>query len=391
MPNVHDVTPSSTANESMSISAGTFIKELEDIEADDALHDFGGAHGSKGHDFATFWLIFRLIDLERAKRPDYLFVCEYLQDVAEFDSAHQPAKLRLYQLKKKEDGYWNVNALTGQTGKAKSPKTDRPVWKLLGHVRTVKGTLATGAFVTNAKFDVPLASGHRSVNETRIGLHQLDAAHTAALSQAVAKSAGVKPSDVDLSLVELHSEPIAINDLQRHINGVMLEFLNEIAPDHAGQATSLVDTLYVRIKARSRRTEKCATWDELVERRGFGRSAFQAAVEGLRATPDKVSIRLSLFNTLSAGWRHVRRVQVEAALTRCAREKVMFGESSRWHIKDALRAVLAASDTEKWTDEACFEAACNHIVAIRPELSPDEISALAIYEMTEWALSQIPA
>ena len=61
------------------------LQEFEVIEADDALHDFGGGHGSKGHDFAAFWVIQRVTELEQAKLPDYLFVCEYLQDVAEFD------------------------------------------------------------------------------------------------------------------------------------------------------------------------------------------------------------------------------------------------------------------------------------------------------------------
>src|SRR5438552_961834 len=50
--------------------ASTALQEFEVIEADDALHDFGGAHGSKGHDFASFWVIQRLTELEPTKPDD---------------------------------------------------------------------------------------------------------------------------------------------------------------------------------------------------------------------------------------------------------------------------------------------------------------------------------
>lgn len=259
----------------MSGSAPCALREFEVIEANDALHDFGGAHGNKGHDFASFWVILRLTELEAQNPLDYVFVCEYMQDVAEFDSSTQPTSVKLYQLKKKEDGYWSASTLTGQTGKSKEPKGEKPVWKLLNHVRTIKAAKASGAFVSNGKFEVPLASGESSVNDTRIGLHQLDAAHTAGLRAAISKAEGIKPEDVDLSAVELLSGGFAINDLQRHANGVMIDFLTKASPEHVGQAASLVETLYVRIRARARRTEKCASWGELLEKRGFTRAGFQ--------------------------------------------------------------------------------------------------------------------
>ena len=52
------------------------------------------AMGGKGHDFASFWVIQRVTELEQAKPTDYLFVCEYMQDVAEFDSSTAPTRVR---------------------------------------------------------------------------------------------------------------------------------------------------------------------------------------------------------------------------------------------------------------------------------------------------------
>ena len=125
--------------------ASNALQEFEVIEGDDALHDFGGPHGGKGNDFPSFWVIQRVTELEQSQQADYLFVCEYMQDVAEFDSSTAPTRVQLYQLKKKEDGYWTSPNLTGQTGKAKKPKADKPIWKLLRHVRTVKNAKATRA------------------------------------------------------------------------------------------------------------------------------------------------------------------------------------------------------------------------------------------------------
>lgn len=372
-------------------NASTTLQEFESIEADDLLHDFGGSHGSKGHDFASFWVIQRLTELEQAKPDDYLFICEYMQDVAEFDSSTAPTRVQLYQLKKKEDGYWTPSMLTGQAGKAKTPKPDKPVWKLLRHVRTVKSATATGSFITNAKFEVSLATGQSSVNDTRISLDKLDALHVMSLKAAIAAAEGVSPDDIDLSAVELRSEALAINDLQRHANGIMLEFLGRVAPEHVCQAASLVDTLYVRLKATARRTEKCAGWSELVSRRGFTRARFQKAVEDLKAIPDRASARTALFDEITRGWRNADRVRVGVALTRCAGEKVLFGESSRWKTKDALRPVFELADKQNWTDLRRFESACTMLVDIAPDLSTHEIRALAIFEMTEWDLSQIPA
>lgn len=372
-------------------SAQSALKEFEVIEADDALHDFGGTHGSKGHDFASFWVIVRLTELETQQQPDYVFVCEYMQDVAEFDSSTQPTHVRLYQLKKKEDGYWSANALTGQTGKSKKPKDDKPVLKLLRHVRSIKTAKASGAFVSNGKFDVSLATGQSSVNDTCIGLHLLDDAHTTALKAALAQAEGIKPEEVDLSAVELRSDPIAVNDLQRHVNGIMLEFLAKASPPHAGQAASLVDTLYVRLKARSRRTEKCASWDELLEKRGFARGAFTDAISSLSHLPDKEQARRALLALLGKDWRNAMRVKVEAALTQCAVEKVLNGGSGRWRADGELKSLFEDADAKELPDLDRFEAACSILVGIKPELLPHEIKALAIYEMTEWDLSQTHA
>jgi hypothetical protein len=375
----------------MASATSTQVAEIEQFEADDALHDFAGPHSGKGSDFASYWVILRVVELETAKQTDYLFVCEYMQDVAEFDSAHVPARLKLYQLKKKEGGYWSSSELTGQTGKSKVPKADKPVMKLIGHVRSFKSVQASGAFVSNSKFNVSLASGQSSVNEETIGLHLLDSSHSQGLKNAVAAAQGVKPADVDLQVLELRYTNLALDDLHRHMSGVMLEHINEVAPEHANQASSLVDTLFSRIRARARRTEKCASWPDLVTKRGFGRDSFAQAVASLKAIPDAAGRRQKLLQKLSEkfDWSFHQQTQVEISLTTCAREKVLVGEACRWSLdKAALSAVCKAAVERGEPDQKTFEAVCAQLAGELPELQAPEIKALAIYEMTEWTLSQ---
>lgn len=375
----------------MESTTSSQVAEIENFEADDALHDFAGPHSAKGTDFASFWIILRVVELERAKQSDYLFVCEYMQDVAEFDSSHVPAKLKLYQLKKKEGGYWTASDLTGQTRKNKTPKADRPIMKLMDHVLSFQSVQATGAFVSNSKFDVSLATGQSSVNDESIGLHLLDSAHSQGLKDAIAARRAIKPADVDLKVLELRYTNLALDDLQRHMSGVMLEYITEIAPEHANQASSLVDTLFSIIRARARRTEKSASWADLVAKRGFGRDSFGQAVASLKAIPDAAGRRQKLLDKLSQkyDWSTYQQTRVEIALTKCAREKVLVGEACRWTLdKPALASVCKAAVEQGLSDQQTFEAVCARLADELPELQPPEIKALAIYEMTEWTLSQ---
>jgi hypothetical protein len=365
------------------------IQEIESVEANDALHDFGGPHSGKGSDFAQYWLIGRIIELERTSEPDYLFVCEYVQDVAEFDSSSEPTSIRLYQLKKKEGAYWKVHELTGQTQKRAAPIPDKPVIKLLRHVRKFTTLKSTGAFISNGKFDVVLASGQSSINDPVVGLHLLDAVHADAIRAAIAAEEGIPLASVNLDVIELQNTSLAIDDLDRHTYGVMLDFLSARAPEHAAQAQSFVDALFSRIRARARRTGKSTDWVDLVERRGFGRQNFKDAVESLEALPDKVAFRLRLYEKLSKDWSVHRAARVLAALTRCAREKVLVGVGNRWAPNpEELSERLATAVALDQPDQMCFDGLCDYLAAVLPALGSDEISALAIYEMTEWASNQ---
>lgn len=373
-------------------SPAHLLDEAIALEGDDTLHEFGGSHGNKGNDFAIYWSITRLVELEQEGAQDYLLLGEYLQDVAEFDSPKNPTKASLYQLKKKEPGSWDPLTLTGQTKRSKAPNDQKPIPKLIRHVRSFKSTPVQGAFVSNAPFDVPLATGQSSSNETRIGLHLLDDEHTAGLKKAIAVKEGILENDVDLSRVELRCVPLAINDLQNHTNGIVLAWLEKMLPDQAGLASSVVDSLFSRLKRTARRTNKCADWSMLVAERGFARSDFVDAIEKVKHTPDKVLLRNRLLEKIAqqCDWSHLLYTKVVVSLTDYARCKVIAGSASRWDVDTAAVAKICNELNKKAApDREVFEKVAQLLQAHMPDLSPHETYALSLYEVVEWNLSQI--
>lgn len=362
----------------------TTVSEIEHIENNDALHDFGAVQASRGSDFHHFWIISRLIELEEQKAADYVLLCEYVEDLAELDSSETPTSIRLYQLKKKESGNWQAHNLTGQTLRNKTPKLGSPILKLFKNVRSFKQLKASGVFMTNGSFQVSLNNGGSSLHVPKIGMHDLDPSYAGALKSLIAAAERVDEDQVDLSAVELHRTTLAIGDIENHVKGLMLDHLSRAAPDHAAQATSLVESLYVRIKRMARRTEKSPDWHDLVDKRGFRRAAYVDAVQSLQALPDKVAIRQGTYERLSAHWLYGERAWVLGALNQCARDKVVAGTGNRW-VNDA--AGVAAICSQASSEGECFEQLCIHLAGLAPALSSHEIKALAIYEMTEWTLN----
>ena len=360
------------------------IAEIEGIEVDDVHHDFGGPENNQGSDFAHFWLIVRLLDVETTGVQDYMFVCEYVQDVAEFDSSNAPTSVVLYQLKKKAGGYWGTAELTGQTQKSKVPKSTKPLVKLYKSVQAFKELQARGAFVSNARYSVPLRTKLLSTKAEQISLTELDDIHCDALRVALGGLAGIEPEAVDLDLLEMRSVPLSIDDLHRHTTGIMFSYLQQKVADHANQASSLVDTIYLKLRGAARKTNVSKTWAELVERRGFGKMAFKSAVQALKAIPDAHQEHLRLLDKLAKDWSTPKTIKVRIALASLYKDKVLLGDGNPWHIDVApIKAICLAAMEQEQDDAVCFSAVVNELQSQLPALAVVDISALAIYEMIE--------
>ena len=364
----------------------TAIIELCEVEADDDLHEFGGGHGNKGNDFARFWLINEMFALTEAGETDFLFILEYVQDVARLDKPQSPATITLYQLKKREGSVWDLNSLAGLTAKGKQVKADSPLAKLLKSVLGFKTLAADAEFVSNTRFRVELAAGGTALSMDYVALSELTPERQAHLRDSTAARHGVATGDIPLQRIGLRYAPIEVNDMRVHVIGAAHGMLKKLSAAHAAQADSFVDALFAKLATASRNTSKCKSWDELVSKRGYSKAQFGDALAELQLLPDQQKLREDLVMELSLAlsWPTRARMRIEVALTELARLKLSGGHVALSEVDwPALKAISDTSESQSWSTVREFEAIEASLQDFLPGESVPRIRALAIYAMVQ--------
>lgn len=368
------------------MSGSAAIAELCQVEGDDDLHEFGGGHGNKGNDFARFWLINELLALTEVGANDYLFILEYVQDVARIDDPLAPAEITLYQLKKKEGSVWDLNSLAGLTEKGKQVKATSPLAKMLKSMLGFKTLSASAEFVSNARFNVKLAAGGTALQMDYVSLAELTADRQSHLRDSTAAAHSVPASAVPIQKLGLRYAPIEVNDMRVHVIGVAHGVLKKLSIAHAAQADAFVDALFAKLATASRNTSKCKTWEELVNKRGYSKKQFNDALATLQLLPDQQLRREALLKELAHAlqWHTRDHMRIEVALTELARLKVTGGELSIAEVDwPALRALSATAEAQSWTTIQEFEAVESCLRGFLPDESAARIRALAIYGIVE--------
>ncbi|MEO7953130.1 MAG: DUF4297 domain-containing protein [Polaromonas sp.] len=367
------------------------IVEICQVESNDDLHEFGGGHGNKGNDFARFWLINELLALTENGASDYLFILEYMQDIARIDDPLSPAAITLYQLKKKEGSVWDLNSLAGLTEKGTQVKATSPLAKMLKSVLGFKTLSASAEFVSNTRFNVKLAAGGTALQMDYVSLADLTADRQSHFRDSAAAAHSVPAAAIPLKNIGLRYAPIEVNDMRVHVIGVAHGVLKRMSTAHAAQADSFVDALFAKLAAASRNTSKCQTWNELVSKRGYSKKQFNDALAALQLLPDQQKRREDLLKELAQDlqWHTRDQMRIEVALTELARLKVTGGELSIAEVDwAALRALSATAEAQSWTTVQEFEAVENCLRGFLPYESVARIRALAIYGMVQAWTSQ---
>lgn len=360
------------------------VAELCQVESNDELHEFGGGHGNKGNDFARFWLINELLTLTVAGEKDYLFILEYVQDVARVDVAEEPSSITLYQLKKKEGSVWDLNSLAGLTQKGTQVKSDSPLAKLLKSLLGFKTLSAQAEFISNTRFKIELASGGTALQMDYVPLTDLTENRQTHFRDSVAAAHAILPAKVPLHRIGLRYAPIEVNDMRVHVIGAAHGVLKKLSIAHAAQADSFVDALFAKLATASRNTSKCRTWDELISKRGYSKKQFSEALAALQLLPDQQTSRESLLKEVASAlnWRTRDLMKVEVALTELARLKLT-GEKIPVTDSDwlELKMISNTSETSSWSTAQEFEAYKAVLQMRMPEETSERIHALSIYTM----------
>lgn len=341
--------------------------ELLSVANNPKYSESGGGHGAKGVDFSRIWAVFRMMELEKAKEPDFLLLFESVQDVAELDSVTAPTRVKVYQVKKKDSGTWTWSVLTGtvepkppptpstKTAKAKSAPAKSPkapdftkvpesvLGKLHLSLNAFTALPVEGVFLSNQGCDFPLKAGGSTATTMPCSLADLAADHVQLLTEAFASlSPGGPPPD--LTRVKLQKVAIHPDNLNAPAIEAALDLLNERSPGHAGQAKAFVESLLMKILPLTRRTDACLSFDELVKERGFSRGSFIAALAALETVPDRNALFNDWMNQLQAeGLDFMTITSVRVAATRAQRDRLIGETDVSREIDDFSDAWIAAN------------------------------------------------
>lgn len=349
------------------LSSTNGAAELLSVANNPKYSESGGGHGAKGVDFSRVWAIFRMMELEKSKEPDFLLLFESVQDVAELDSMTAPTRAKVYQVKKKDSGTWTWSVLTGtvepktssvpakKSAKAKaapSKSTKVPDFKkvsdsVLGKLHLSLNAFSAlpveGIFLSNQGCDFPLEAGGSTATTTPCSLADLAVDHVQLLTDAFASlSPGGPPPD--LTRVKLQKVAIHPDNLNAPAIEAALDLLNERSPGHAGQAKAFVESLLMKISPLTRRTDTCLSFDDLVKERGFSRGSFLAALAALETVPDRNALFNDWMSQLQAeGLDFMTISSMRVAATRAQQDRLIGGTDVSREIDDFSDAWIAAN------------------------------------------------
>lgn len=306
----------------------TVWDEILRVANNEDLREVGGAHNQKGVDFQRHWAIMRMFELENEHVSDYLFLFEAIQDIAELDSSSTPQAIRIYQAKKKEGKNWAWKELTNLD----KPKNDlspqqlsnsetlevirkSPIGKLYANVLAFSDLKSEGCFISNAGCDIPLVNGVTAANSVPCSLADLAQPHRDLLANGLKLLHESEQCVPNLGCIRVEKVVLAVDDLRRHLVGIVHEFLRSRYAPHAAQAESLVDALIGKISPLGARTRQCATLEDMRREHGYSRDEFLEALGYLEQIPDeRIIMEQWLLQLLNEGMDFCLQTSVRSAV-----------------------------------------------------------------------------
>ncbi len=376
----------------------SYIEEIFHVANLKDLAESGGGHNQKGVDFQRAWAVARMFELEKSGADDFLFLFESIQDIAEFNSAVSPSIIHIYQVKKKDRGEWAWRELTGllEPGTKKSAAQsvsdikNSMIGKLYSSVLAFKTLQSSGSFISNAGCNLPLQDGTNTATSLPSNLSQFEAKHLDLLTKGLETlhETGTLPSHS--SLIHVEKVPIHPDSPFTHLRGLVVSFLTERSPRHAGQASALVDALLAKIGPLGAKTDTCSTFDELRKERGYSRKEFVSALGLLEQIPDQEAIVDLWLNRLSSegGSNFMEIASIRLAVSKIFRRQLM-GE------EDSLAMALIA-DCDQWLNTnapgsalKCFiDKAKDDLARLHPSIRPAEFIAHLLLRVAKECVDQ---
>jgi hypothetical protein len=284
------------ASPSISVS---YADGWSQVLGDPEIREAGGEHNNEGVDFARYWAISALVNLELTGCEDYALLFEYLQDVAILDSSKSPGNALLYQLKKKERGGWSKTDLckrdvpkTEQSGtqsdgqpkqsrgkKQKKLKASSHLGKLyLCIERLAPYATTTGIFLSNAPMALSLASGGQIPPYSKTRLSHLLQDECIHIETKIGSEIGVSPPLLHRDALFVEQTAIAPAAMRDTVRGIISAYLCKQFPSVPNVSGQLVETLIDAFAKCSGPKPSMWSLSEILTHKGFTRSDFTRIV-----------------------------------------------------------------------------------------------------------------
>lgn len=325
-----------------------------------------------------------MFHLETSGASDFLFLFETVQDIAELNHSTTPTTINIYQVKKQDRGEWKWGRLTNlPTPGAKQKKVDArkfkesPIGKLYASVIAFKDLKSSGTFLSNSGCDLPLEDGGNSATSVTCDLSKLKADHLKLLQSGLANLAIPGLPAPDPALIYVEKTPIHPDAPATHLHGIAVGFLATRSPTHAGQAKSLIDALLAEVGPLGAKTDKCSTFEELREQRGYSKEQFLSALGSLETVPDLATLAGKWIDQLTSEGAidFLQATNIRLKIASIFKRQVLGGVDSR--------SQPLINDCDKWLEtntpgatlSKFFTDAENHLAKLHPLVSKAELTA----------------
>ncbi len=198
----------------------------------------------------------KLLELHE-QGADYRAPFDHFDDLTILVGSSEPTGVTFYQIKGRETGAWTTSPLCKADGV--TPRTT--VGKMYHHTLAFAAMLEGTVFLTNAAFDLELASGKQSTpNHVVIAYTDLGPKARKAFAKALQRDFPAPRTPDESTIIRFERTRVPLAGYDTFLRGRLVAFLGD---EGAGSANAVHKTLIAEIEAKTNDTTECALLTDL--------------------------------------------------------------------------------------------------------------------------------
>jgi DNA-binding Lrp family transcriptional regulator len=267
------------------------MDDLKDLFVNEPPRETSGPLASDRFEYQKDWSLVLLLKLHLAK-DDYLLILDMHEDVVVFDSSSDPKTAKFYQVKTlygKGKTSWTTGALIKRQ-KGKTGPKNSILGKLYSNKLKFKADAKRLAVVSNAPFAIELTDGKQSTTAKKsIAYVEIHPDDREKIEKALEKELSLSGAPELNGVLFLDIADLYIKKHSEHARGKLVDFLDEILPDHLMPVPTIYRLLIGEIRIKNDTIVQASDFSELAKLKGISRADFQKILErtGAISNPKK--------------------------------------------------------------------------------------------------------